>query len=110
MVRLPQKEIGRRPSGEAAPAWLLFSEHDLSRKPVSAFPDHVLSPPEGFFGLGEDVAPRQADVVEVALGPLSQFVASAITLTPDVQRVADRPEEARNMMISHRFVCASRHF
>src|SRR6516162_11671060 len=90
---LKQRKLAGAPRCEAAPAWLL-----------------PLSPPEGFLGLVEDVAPRQADVVKVAIGPLGQLAAAAIALAPDLQRVANRLEKARNMMICHRFMGASRHF
>jgi hypothetical protein len=87
------KRIGRRPSNEAAPAWLLPS-----------------SPPEGFIGFVRDVAPRQADIVEVALRPMAEFLAGLVTLPPGVKGLGQLAQNAPNMMICHRFMVQSGHF
>jgi hypothetical protein len=81
------------PPDEAAPAWLL-----------------PLSPPEWFFGFVDDVAPRQADVMEVALGPLREFLAGLVTLPPNVDGLAQLGQNTLNMMICHRFMVQSGHF
>jgi hypothetical protein len=63
-----------------------------------------LSPPKRLLDLLSDVAPGQAHVMQVALGPLGQFAPLVYALAPDVQRLADVSENARAMMIYHRFM------
>jgi hypothetical protein len=70
----------------------------------------VLSPPEGFFGFVDNVAPGQADVMEIAIGPLGEFTTGAVTLPPGVESLAQLVQNARNMMICHRFMGAGGHF
>jgi hypothetical protein len=79
--------MSRRPSIEAAPAEAAFS-----------------GPPERFFGFEKDVAPRQADVVKIALGPLGELVTGTVALPPNVEGLAQLGQNAPNMMICHRFV------
>jgi hypothetical protein len=68
------------------------------------------SPPEGFFGFVRDVAPGQADIVQVALGPMAQFLASLVPSPPGVEGVAQLAQNTSNMMICHKFVVQSGHF
>src|SRR6201999_937229 len=93
IVSSRRKKIWPAPLNEAAPARLLPS-----------------SPPEGFLGLVHDVAPGQADVVKFAGAPLRQLLAGAIALPPDVDGLAEVGQNARNMMICHRFMGQSGHF
>jgi hypothetical protein len=46
------------------------------------------SPPEGFFDFAGDVAPREANVVQVQLGQSSEFLTRPVALPPDVQGLA----------------------
>jgi hypothetical protein len=81
------------PLKEAAPTWLLPS-----------------SPPEWFFGFVRNVAPGQADIVQVALGPMGEFLSGLITLPPGVEGLAQLAQNAPNMMICHHFMVQSGHF
>src|SRR6266700_5694715 len=67
-------------------------------------------PPEGFVGLIGNVGPGQADVVEIAGGPVGQLAPGPVALVPDMQGFADLVDQAGCMMICHRIVGASRHF
>jgi hypothetical protein len=58
-------------------------------------------PPERLFDLANDVAPGQADVMKVAIGPFREFAALASALAPDVQVLAEPGENVRNMNICH---------
>src|SRR5882757_10952992 len=81
-------------------------------KPDSTFADRApaaLGPPERFFGFVDDVAPGQADVVQVALGPVGQLAALVLPIPPNMQGFADLGPEAGTMMISHRFMGAGGH-
>jgi hypothetical protein len=123
------KRFGQRPCNQAA-----LAAHDppkcerfgdkvhapfkiwsaAGRKTASHFfwPRSILlpsSPPEGFFGFVRDVAPGQADIVQVALGPVAEFLASLITLPPGVKGLAQLAQNALNMIICHRFVVQSGH-
>src|SRR5262249_55839561 len=69
-----------------------------------------LGPPERLFGFADKVAPRRADVVQVAVGPLSQFLTRAVTLPPGVESLGESGPNARNMMICHRFMGQDGHF
>src|SRR5436309_542442 len=68
-----------------------------------------LRPPERFFGFVNDIAPGQADVVQVALGPVGQFAALVLAIPPGAERFNDLGPEAGTMMISHRFVGVGGH-
>jgi hypothetical protein len=48
-----------------------------------------LSPPEWFLGLTSDVAPGKADVMQVAVRPVGQFAALALTVAPNVNGFAE---------------------
>jgi hypothetical protein len=63
-----------------------------------------LIPPEGFFGLVDDIAPRKPDVVQVAIGPLRQFAPLTHALAPDMQGLAKLGKKAGMMIICHRFM------
>jgi hypothetical protein len=93
MGRLPPEKFWPTSLNEATPAWLLPS-----------------SPPEGFIGFVRDVAPGQADIVQVALGPMAEFLAGLITLPPSVEGLAQLAQNAPNMMICHQFMVQSGHF
>jgi hypothetical protein len=62
------------------------------------------SPPERLFGLANDVAPGQADIVEVAIAPMGQFTALAPPVTPDMEGLAKLGQKSRSMMIYHRLM------
>jgi hypothetical protein len=68
------------------------------------------SPPERLFGFVNDVAPGQADIVQVALGPMGEFLSGLITLPPGVEGLAQLAQNAPNMMICHHFMVQSGHF
>jgi hypothetical protein len=82
----PGKVVGWRPPQEAAPTWLR------------------LRPPKRLFGLVNDIAPRQSDVVQVAIGPLGQFAPLALPVAPNMEGLVELSEKARLMMICHRFM------
>src|SRR4051812_26682593 len=67
------------------------------------------SPPERLFGFESDVAPRQPDIVQVALGPVGELAALLLTMAPDMQGFPDPGPEAGTMMITHRFVSEGGH-
>ena len=48
--------------------------------------------------------------MQVTVGQFSQHAPFMVTLPPKPQRFADLSENARTMMIRHRFMCASGHF
>jgi hypothetical protein len=48
--------------------------------------------------------------VEVAIGPLGELTAGAVTLPPDVESLAQLVQNAMGMMICHRFMGAGGHF
>src|SRR5688572_6867287 len=85
-VPLIQKSRGRHPSLEAMPA------------------GRRSSPPERLFGFVDDVAPGQADVVQVAGGQLGQQAPVALALVPDLESLADPGKNAGLMMIYHRLM------
>jgi hypothetical protein len=62
------------------------------------------SPPKRFFGLANDIAPGQTDVMQVAIGPLGQFAALPLTVAPNVEGFAELGQNPRVMMIYHRFM------
>jgi hypothetical protein len=59
------------------------------------------SPPKWLFGLANDIAPGQTDVVQVAFRPLGEFTALALALPPDVERLAELRQKSPAMMICH---------
>ena len=69
-----------------------------------------LSPPERFFGLVGDVAPGDADVVQLPFGPPGQFAALLVTLPTDMEGFDQLGQKARTMIIYHRLMRASGHF
>jgi hypothetical protein len=71
------------PHNEAAPAWL----HSC--------------PPKRFFGLGDDVAPGQADIVPFTFGQLGQLVPVVPALEPDVEGLGELGQQPGTMMIYH---------
>ena len=58
-------------------------------------------PPKRLFGLANDVAPGQADIMQVAIGPARQFAPLARTLPPNMQGLAELAEKVGNMTICH---------
>jgi hypothetical protein len=62
------------------------------------------SPPKRFFGLAHDIAPGETNVMQVAIGPSDQFAALALTVAPNVEGFAELGQNARIMMIYHRFM------
>jgi hypothetical protein len=62
------------------------------------------SPPKRLFGLVNDVAPRKANIVQVAIGPLGQFAPLTPAIAPDMQLLAELRQEPGAMMIYHRFM------
>jgi hypothetical protein len=48
-----------------------------------------------------DVAPGQADIVQVAIAPLRQFPALPASIAPDLKNFAQLGQKARPMMICH---------
>jgi len=51
-----------------------------------------------------NVAPRQSDIVQVAIGPMGQFAALALTIAPDVNGFSELRQKTRLMIIYHRFL------
>jgi hypothetical protein len=66
-------------------------------------------PPKRLFGFVDDVAPRQRDIVQVAVGPPRQLATLVATLAPNVKCFAQPGENAGFMMIYHRFTGAAGH-
>jgi hypothetical protein len=83
--RLFKKDIGWRPPDEAAPA--------LAAR---------LRPPKRLFGLLSNVAPRESDIMQVAIIPAGQFKPLTPALAPDMQGFAELGEKPRFMIICHR--------
>jgi len=69
-----------------------------------------LSPPKRLFGFEHDVAPGQADIVQIAFGQCGQQPPLLLAFAPDMQRFADLREKTGTMMIYHRFMCENGHF
>jgi hypothetical protein len=67
--------LGWRPPQEAAPALA------------------ALRPPKRLFGLASDIAPRQSDVMQVAVIPPRQFKPLAPALGPDMERLTELGEK-----------------
>jgi len=63
-----------------------------------------LSPPKRLFGLVHNVAPRQSDVMQIAIGPMDQFPTLTVALAPHVKGIAKLRQKPRFMMIYHRFI------
>jgi len=61
-------------------------------------------PPKRFLGFVNNVTPRQSNIVQVAIGPMGQFAALALTIAPDVNGFSELRQKARFMMIYHRFL------
>jgi hypothetical protein len=62
------------------------------------------SPPERLFGLVNDVAAGNADIVQVTLAPLSQFLPVPNAFLPRMDGFLDLGPETRTMMIYHRLM------
>jgi hypothetical protein len=60
------------------------------------------SPPEWFLGLADNLAPRQADIVQVPVGPMGQFVALLPAVSPNMELTAQPGQNAKFMIICHR--------
>src|SRR5690242_15176220 len=73
-------------------------------------PGGLSGPPEGFVGFRGDIAPGQADVMQIAGGPIAQFAARPVALVPDMEGFADLVDEPSCMMICHRIIGVRRHF
>jgi hypothetical protein len=63
-----------------------------------------LCPPKRLFGLVHNVAPRQSDVMQIAIGPMGQFATLTLALAPHVKGIAELRQKPRFMMIYHRFM------
>jgi len=88
-----------------------FREGGWPASPQQATPAwRHTSPPERLSGLVGDVAPGQADIMQIAVGPLRQFAPGAPAVAPEMEGFAKLRENSRAMMICHRFVRASGHF
>ena len=83
------------------PAWLLLKQWDPGQPVWSwrmdgnehhiqcmAFRSPRSGPPEGFFDFVGDVAPREANVAQVPVGPSGEFLTRLVALPPDVQGLA----------------------
>ena len=64
----------------------------VRRKSPKTIPDRLrpLRPPKRLFEFVCDVAPGDADIVQVALGPACEFLAIAITLPPEMKGFRER--------------------
>src|SRR6185312_12860390 len=67
-------------------------------------------PPKRLFDFVRDVAPGNADVVHVALGPLRQLAALPLPLAPDKKGVAELGQNSGAMMIYHLMMRIDGHF
>jgi hypothetical protein len=57
-----------------------------------------------------NVAPGQANVVQVTLAQFTELAPLLLALAPNVEGLAKLGQKPVVMMISHRFMCASGHF
>jgi hypothetical protein len=62
----------------------------------------ALRPPKRLFGFASDIAPRQSDIVQIAVTPPRQFKPLAPALAPDMERLTELGEKSQPMMICHR--------
>jgi hypothetical protein len=83
--------VGRRPPSEATPA------------------RRRSGPPKRLFGFENDVAPGQADIVQVTVAQFSELTPLLLALPPDMEGLAELGEKPRTMMIYHRFMRESGH-
>jgi hypothetical protein len=67
-------------------------------------PGGCLSPPKRLFGFVNDVAPGQADIMQVTIGPLGQFTPLTHALAPDMQGLSELCPKAIAMIIYHRLM------
>jgi hypothetical protein len=67
-------------------------------------PGCISCTPKRFLGFVNNVAPRQSDIVQVAIGPMGQFAALALTIAPDVNGFSELRQKTRLMIIYHRFL------
>jgi hypothetical protein len=58
-------------------------------------------PPKRLFGFEHDVAPGEADIVQVTGAQLGELAALDLALTPDMEGFHDPGEKPRSMMIYH---------
>jgi hypothetical protein len=65
--------------------------------PLKAIPARLppLGPPKRLFEFVRDVAPGDADIVQVALGPACELLAIAITLPPEMKGLANAGPDSR---------------
>jgi hypothetical protein len=70
----------------------------------------VLSPPERLFGLTDDIAPRQSDIVQVAVGPMGQLISLLPAVDPEMKTLAEPGQKPRFMIICHFFRETQGHF
>jgi len=75
---------GWRPSYEATPALA------------------ALCPPKRLFGFASYIAPRQSDIMQIAVAPPRQLKPLTPAFTPDMERFAELGEKPQLMMICHR--------
>jgi hypothetical protein len=61
-------------------------------------------PPKRLFDFVSNVAPGNADIVHVAIGPLRQLAALPLPLAPDVKGIAELGQNPGTMMIYHRLM------
>jgi hypothetical protein len=78
-----EKSMAGVPLKEATPAWLRSS------------------PPKRLFGLGDDVAPGKADIVQVTGTHFGQLPPIDLALPPDVKGLAELGKKPGTMMICH---------
>jgi hypothetical protein len=62
----------------------------------------ALRPPKRLFGFASDIAPREANIVQIAVAPPRQFKPLTPALAPNVERFAELGEKPQLMMICHR--------
>jgi hypothetical protein len=65
------------------------------------FRDCASSPPERFLGFADDVAPGQPDIVQVAIGPLRQFMPLLPPIGPDPELRPESRLKGQFMIICH---------
>jgi hypothetical protein len=70
----------------------------------------VSSPPERLFGLTDDIAPRQSDIMQVPVGPMGQLISLLPAVDPDMETLAESGQKPRFMIICHFFRETQGHF
>ena len=74
--------------GAGQPVWSWRMDGNEHHIQCMAFRSPRSGPPEGFFDFVGDVAPREANVVQVPFGPSGEFLTLLVALPPDVQGLA----------------------